>query len=98
MSLCAKRNRFLLSRAIAPLEELQQAYPDADIFLNGELTVDFPELVKIPIEPDRMTTAELVGNRIKFEYCRLGRAIALLRGQYAIGTIEVKIVSPKPNQ
>ncbi len=29
--------------AIAPQEELQQAYPGADIFLNGELTVDFPE-------------------------------------------------------
>ncbi|MEM7756793.1 MAG: hypothetical protein AAF298_01490 [Cyanobacteria bacterium P01_A01_bin.40] len=34
--------------AIAPLLELQQAYPDADIYLNGELAVDFPEDVKIP--------------------------------------------------
>ena len=40
-------------------EELQQAYPGADIFLNGELTVDFPEDVKIPIEPNQMATAVL---------------------------------------
>ncbi len=83
---------FLLSRAIAPLEELQQAYPDADIFLKVELAVDFPEDVKIAIEPDRMATAELVGNRIRFSYCSLGRAIALLREQYAVGNIEVRIV------
>ena len=61
--------------AIAPLQELQQAYPGADIFLNGELTVDFPEDVKIPIEPDRMATAALVGSSLKLNYCSLDRAI-----------------------
>ena len=78
--------------AIASLEELQQAYPGADIFLNGELTVDFPEEVKIPLEPNQMATAALVGNRIKFSYCSLGRAIALLREQFAVGNVEVRIV------
>ena len=43
--------------AIAPLMELRTAYPDASIFLNGELTVDFPEDVKIPIESNQMITA-----------------------------------------
>ena len=43
--------------AIPALEQLQQAYPGADIFLNGEITVDFPEDVKIPIEPNQMATA-----------------------------------------
>ena len=81
--------------AIAPLEELQQTYPGADIYLNGELTVDFPELVKIPIEPNQMATASLVGSRIKFEYCELDRAIAYLKDQYAVGTVEVKIVQPR---
>ncbi|MGB5635962.1 MAG: metal-dependent hydrolase [Waterburya sp.] len=77
--------------AIPALEELQQAYPGADIFLNGELTVDFPEDVKIPLERNQMVTAALSGSRIKFSYCGVDRAIALLKEQYAVGNIEVKI-------
>jgi inner membrane protein len=78
--------------AIAQLEELQSAYPGAEIYLNGELAIDFPEDVKIPVEPNQMVTAELVGSSIKFSYCDLGRAIALLREQYAVGAIEVRIM------
>ena len=78
--------------AIPALEELQQAYPGADIYVNGELAVDFPEDVKIPITPNQMTTAVLSGGKIKFSYCGLERAIALLNGQYAVGTVEVRIV------
>ncbi|MEM7595234.1 MAG: hypothetical protein AAF383_27685 [Cyanobacteria bacterium P01_A01_bin.83] len=63
--------------AVQPLQELQQAYPGADIYINGELTVDFPEDVKIPIEPNHMATAALSENRIKFSYCGLEGAIAL---------------------
>ncbi|MGK7937575.1 MAG: metal-dependent hydrolase [Xenococcaceae cyanobacterium] len=81
--------------AVAPLQELRNAYPDADIFLNGELTVDFPEDVKIPLEPNQMATAALNGNRIKFSYCRLSRAIVFLKDQYAVGTLEVKVVQPR---
>ena len=81
--------------AIAPLKQLKQAYPDADIFLNGELTVDFPEDVKIAIEPNQMATAALVGNRIKFDYCGLGKAIAFLKDQYAVGTVEIKVVQTR---
>jgi inner membrane protein len=78
--------------AIAPLLELQQAYPNADIYLNGQLTIDFPEDIKIPIEPNQMVTASVVGSSIKFSYCGLDRAIAYLKGQYAVGTVEVRIV------
>ncbi len=81
--------------AIAPLREIQQAYPDADIYLNGELTVDFPEDVKIAIEPNQMATAVLSGNRIRFSYCGLSRAIAILNEQYAVGTVEIKVVQPR---
>ncbi len=59
--------------------------------MNGELTVDFPEDVRIPPEPNQMATAALSGNRIKFSYCGLERAIGLLREQYAVGTVEVRI-------
>jgi inner membrane protein len=70
--------------AIAQLEELQQAYPGVEIYLNGELTVDFLEDVKIPIEPNQMVMAELVGSSLKLNYCELERAIALLKEQYAV--------------
>jgi inner membrane protein len=78
--------------AIAQLEELQQTYSGAEIYLNGELTVDFPEDVKIPVEPNQMVTAELVGSSLKLNYCGLGNAIAYLKEQYAVGAIEVRIV------
>ncbi len=39
-----------------------------------------------------MATAELVGNRIKFSYCGVGRAIALLKEQYAVGNVEIRVV------
>lgn len=78
--------------AIAPLEELQRNYPNADIYLNGELAVDFPEDIKIPIESRQMVTAQLVGSKVKFSYCSLDDAIALLREQYALGMVEVRIV------
>ncbi len=78
--------------AIAPLEELQNAYPNADIYLTGELSSDFPEDVKIPLEPNQMATAALSGNSIKFSYCGLSRALALLKEQYAVGNVEVRIV------
>jgi inner membrane protein len=81
--------------AIAPLEELQQAYPGADIYVNGELTVDFPEDVKIPIEPNQMTTASISGSSLKFNYCSLESAIAFLKDQYAVGTLEIKVVQPR---
>ena len=81
--------------AVAPLEELQNAYPGADIYLTGELSIDFPEDVKIPIEPNQMVTAALSGSSIKFSYCELERAIAFLKDQYAVGTLEIKVVQPR---
>jgi inner membrane protein len=83
--------------AIAQLSELQSAYSGAEIYLNGELAVDFPEDVKIPIEPNQMVTAEVVGSSLKFSYCELGRAIAFLNAQYATGAIQIKVVHPKSN-
>jgi inner membrane protein len=81
--------------AIAQLSELQQTYSGAEIFLSGELTIDFPEDVKIPVEPNQMVTAELVGNSLKLNYCELEKAIALLKEQYAVGTVEIKVVQTK---
>jgi inner membrane protein len=81
--------------AVAPLLELQQAYPNADIYLNGQLTIDFPEDVKIPIEPNQMVTASVVGSSVKFSYCELEKAIAYLNAQYAVGTLQIKVMQPR---
>ncbi len=42
--------------------------------------------------PDRMATAALSGHRMKFSYCGEGKAITYLKDQYAIGTLEIKVV------
>jgi inner membrane protein len=64
--------------------------------LTGELTVDFPEDVKIPVEANQMVTAELVGSSLKLNYCELGDAIALLKELYVVGTVEIKVMQTKP--
>ena len=35
-----------------------------------------------------MVTASLMGSRVKFSYCSLEKAIAFLKEQYAVGTVE----------
>jgi inner membrane protein len=84
-----------LNEVITQLSELQSAYPGAEIYLSGELTVDFPEDVKIPIEPNQMVTAQVVGSSLKFSYCELERAIVFLNEQFAVGTLEIKVVQPR---
>ena len=41
-------------------------------------------------------TASINGTTLKISYCPLDDAIALLDDQYAIGTIEVRIITLKP--
>lgn len=78
--------------AVAVLEKFKEVYTSAEIYLTGELAVDFPEDVKIPVEPNQMVTAEVVGSSLKFSYCGLEKAIALLKEQYAVGSVEVRMV------
>jgi inner membrane protein len=82
--------------AIAPLLQLQQSYLNADIFLSGELAIDFPEEVKIQSEPNQMVMASVVGSSLKLNYCSLSRAIVYLKEQYAVGVVTVKVISLKP--
>ncbi|NJL51054.1 MAG: hypothetical protein HC930_00520 [Hydrococcus sp. SU_1_0] len=56
---------------------------------------DGVEEVKIPVEPNQMVTAELVGSSLKLNYCGMDKAIALLREQYAVKTMEIRIVQSK---
>ncbi len=78
--------------AIPSLSNLQQTYPSSDIFVSGNLTVDFPEDIQIPFTKNEYATASLSGTKIKLSYCPLEYAIALLNGQYAVGTVEVKVM------
>ena len=77
---------------IPALQEIQQNYPDSDVFISGDLTVDFPEDIQIPLMKNNYTTASLNGTTLKLSYCPLDKAIALLREQFAMGAVEVKIV------
>ena len=79
--------------AIPALSNLQQNYPNSDVFISGNLTVDFPEDIQIPFTKNNYATASLSGSKLAFSYCPLDRAIALLKEQYAVGTVEVKLIN-----
>jgi inner membrane protein len=53
--------------------------------------------VKLPILPDQYQTISLSGAAVKLDYCGVEEAIAVLREQYVVGTVTVKIVQPKPD-
>ncbi|MDJ0636767.1 MAG: metal-dependent hydrolase [Xenococcaceae cyanobacterium MO_188.B29] len=78
--------------AIAPLKEIQQNYPNSDVFVSGDLAVDFPEDIQIPFTKNNYAIASVSSTTLKLSYCPLKEAIALLKEQYAMGTVEVKIV------
>ncbi len=84
--------RFNDEDAIAPLQQLKRNYPDSDIFVSGNLTVDFPEDIQIPLKKNNYVTASINGTTLKISYCPLDDAIALLREQYAVGNVEIKLV------
>ncbi|MCC3498362.1 MAG: metal-dependent hydrolase [Microcoleus sp. PH2017_15_JOR_U_A] len=75
--------------AVAPI-------PNALVFLTGALTVDEPQLIKIPINPKQLEIAKLTGTQLNLSYCPLETAIKLLSGQYITGSLEAKIFTPKP--
>ena len=77
---------------IPSLSNLQQNYPNSDLFVSGDLTVDFPEDLQIPLKKNKYVTVFLNGTTLKLSYCLIDDAIVLLREQYAVGMVEVKIV------
>ncbi|MEG3959996.1 metal-dependent hydrolase [Microcoleus sp. herbarium2] len=66
------------------------------IFVNGTLTLDEPDLIKIPSNPKHFETVKLSGEQISFNYCPLQKALVLLKGQIVTGAVEAKIFSPQP--
>jgi inner membrane protein len=69
---------------------------NASIFITGTLTLEEPDLIKIPSNPKQFETVQLSGEQINFTYCPLENALVLLKGQIITGAVEAKIFSPKP--
>jgi inner membrane protein len=64
------------------------------VWVNGEVTIDFPEELQIPVSS--YPVARVSGSTLKLSYCPLDLARQLLSGQYAIGSLSVKSISPAP--
>ena len=60
---------------IPALQEIQQNYPNSDVFVRGNLTVDFPEDIQIPLKKNNYTTVSLSVTTLKISYCSLRSAI-----------------------
>ncbi|MEA5498029.1 metal-dependent hydrolase [Limnoraphis robusta] len=70
-----------------PIEQLSRIPQGKLIFISGQLTLDFPE--DIPLEQSNQWS--LSGSTIRFNYCNLEKVSELLREQYVIGTLQIKV-------
>lgn len=77
------------------LQAIGQQFPSAAVYLSGELAIDMPESIQPTASAHQLQTLALTGSTVKLNYHPLERAL-LLRDQYGTGTLEVKIISPKP--
>lgn len=85
------------AEAISALKQLQQAYSNAEIYLSGTITVDFPEDITPDFPSNKIATLTKMEEQITLSYHPIGEAITDLQDQFVIGTINAKIVNPKPS-
>jgi inner membrane protein len=85
---------------IPKLEELKLAYPSPQggLFIFGELTIDFPEDIELPIYANQIERISLTGNTLKFNYANLKEVITILNEQYAIGNLIIKVIEHTPSK
>lgn len=81
---------------IPKLLQLQKQYLNSAVFISGSLAVDFPEEVKVTVSGDSLPTVAVSGSSVQLNYASVEEAIAALKDQYGIGTLQVKIIEPKP--
>jgi inner membrane protein len=81
--------------AVPKLQQLKASNPNAAIFVTGDLQIDFPEDVELPVVTG-YPTAAVTGSTLKLSYEGVEKAIELLTEQYAIGSLSVKVISPAP--
>jgi inner membrane protein len=82
--------------ALPALQQLAQRFPGAAVYLSGSITVDMPDEVAIAIDPKQYATAVLSGSTLTLDSHPLEVALTQLGSQYAVGTLTVKVISPKP--
>ncbi len=75
------------------LQNLASMHPNALILLSGTIEIDFPEDVAIAFSPNELQTLRVSGMSVTLEYCPMEVAIAHLRDQWAIGSIQAKIIT-----
>jgi inner membrane protein len=80
---------------IAPI--LQSLDDGSAIYLTGKLEIDEPEDITATGPPDEYPTFTRAGTSIALSYCPLEVAIELLRGQFAVGTLTARTITPAPN-
>ena len=78
------------------LNSLKNKYPENLIVVGGELTIDLPDEIDEYAKPNTMKTFDVSSNKVTFDNCLLDHVIEVLDGQYAIGSVEVMIISPVP--
>ena len=78
----------------AKLNQIVENYPDSLIVVNGVLKIELPGRIEIISRPNTMKTLSLSGRFLTFDNCLLEDAIAVLDDQYAIGSVEVTVISP----
>jgi hypothetical protein len=79
---------------IAPI--LQSLDDGSAVYLTGKLEIDEPEDITATGPPDEYPTFTRAGTSIDLSYCPLEVAIELLRGQFAVGTLTARTITPAP--
>jgi inner membrane protein len=91
------RSLSFADEAVLPkLQGLAAEFPGAAIYLSGSLTVDLADEMAIAIDPKQYVTAALTGSTLALDSHPLEAALTQLGRQYAVGTLTVKVISPKP--
>ncbi len=79
-------------QATPQLNQLKEKYPANLIVITGELTIDLPDKIADNVTSQRRF--KLSSNKLVFDNCLLDDAIAVLEGQYGIGSVEATIIYP----
>ena len=78
------------------LQLIQQQYPHSDIFLTGKISVDLPEEISPEFSANEHQTLTVNTSNVTLDFLKIESALTYLIDQYAIGTIQAKIITPSP--